>query len=104
MVGWAVQLVGGTRVTRRGAGWADVAWKDASVGDFGGDGRADLAARFLGGWYVAISRGFIFATAKWATAENREWQAVAAAVATGQAPEAFARATQAPLAHFLGRR
>jgi len=34
---------------------ATVTWQDARIGDFDGDGKADIAARLNGNWYVATA-------------------------------------------------
>jgi hypothetical protein len=50
------------------AGWNPKAsWADVRVGDFNGDGKADLAAREVnsGQWWVAISDGSSFTTSLW---------------------------------------
>jgi len=50
------------------AGWNPKAtWADVRVGDFNGDGKADLAAREAdtGQWWVAISTGSSFTTSLW---------------------------------------
>jgi len=52
--------------TRWGA-WNEAAlWRDVTVGDFDGDGRADLAGRtYTGAWYVARSTGAVLSTSQW---------------------------------------
>jgi autotransporter-associated beta strand protein len=52
------------------ASWnPNVTWVDVHVGDFNGDGKADIVGRYLQGgqWYVGISNGTGFTTTLWAT-------------------------------------
>jgi autotransporter-associated beta strand protein len=44
-----------------------VIWSDVHVGDFNGDGKADIAGRYLqgGSWWTGISTGSGFATSMW---------------------------------------
>jgi uncharacterized delta-60 repeat protein len=44
-------------------------WVDVQVGDFNGDGKADITARDLGSgtWWTALSTGTSFQTTKWAS-------------------------------------
>jgi hypothetical protein len=47
----------------------NVTWVDVQVGDFNGDGKADIIGRFLqtGQWWVAQSTGSSFTNSLWAT-------------------------------------
>jgi hypothetical protein len=81
-------------VTRFWGQWdPTINWQDVRVGDFNGDGRDDIAGRYLGQWWVArsvlvnpntIPPTFAFASNNWTTstdafnAWNRPgWRAVA---------------------------
>src|SRR5207302_6959088 len=46
-----------------------VSWVDTHVAEFNGGGKADIVARALesGQWYVSLSTGTSFKTARWAT-------------------------------------
>jgi hypothetical protein len=46
-----------------------VTWVDVQVGDFNGDGKADITGRALqtGGWWTGVSNGSAFTTSMWAT-------------------------------------
>jgi hypothetical protein len=46
-----------------------VTWVDVQVGDFNGDGKADIVGRYLegGSWWVALSTGSGFTVSKWDT-------------------------------------
>lgn len=75
------------------ASWADVDWKDVRVGDFNGDGLADIAGRNAGQWTVSLNTGIGrgpftdefagFTTSVWGGWVEVDWRAVAAADATG---------------------
>ena len=88
------------------ATWKDAAWENATVGDFDGDGRDDLAARIGGQWWVARSTGVSFSTSLWGTWQNAAWKAVGASQASAPAASAVASPlTPAPtpsLAIFAG--
>jgi len=62
------------------ATWADTTWIDPLVGDFDGDGRPDLAARYGGQWYVGLSdaSGGERSRSLWASWNNLAWQDVRA--------------------------
>jgi hypothetical protein len=49
-----------------------VTWVDSKVGDFNGDGKADIVSRYLegGAWYVGTSNGTGFNTQLWAQWSN----------------------------------
>jgi hypothetical protein len=69
---WYVGLSNGSTgfTTSRWAAWSTGAtWVDVKVGDFDGDGKADIAARYLqgGSWWVGHSTGSFFTTSLWAT-------------------------------------
>lgn len=68
--------------------WAtNVSWQNVRVGDFNGDGRADVAGRngTTGIWQVGLSQGTKFTTTSWlaAWATNGNWVDVFAADMTG---------------------
>src|SRR5439155_85763 len=46
-----------------------VTWADVQVGDFNGDGKADIVGRYAegGDWWVALSNGSGFTAARWDT-------------------------------------
>ncbi len=46
-----------------------VTWVDVQVGDFNGDGKADITGRVLesGDWWTGVSTGSAFSTSLWAT-------------------------------------
>jgi hypothetical protein len=46
-----------------------VTWADVRVGDFNGDGKADIVGRWqqAGLWYVGLSNGSAFTTTQWAS-------------------------------------
>jgi hypothetical protein len=46
-----------------------VTWVDVQVGDFSGDGKADIAGRALqsGQWWTGVSSGSSFNTGLWTT-------------------------------------
>jgi autotransporter-associated beta strand protein len=48
---------------------ANLTWVDVKVGDFNGDGKADLTGRWLqgGSWWTALSTGSAFNTSMWAS-------------------------------------
>jgi subtilisin family serine protease len=77
---WYVGLSTGTGVTV--ASWAanwsrSDAWLSVQVGDFTGDGKADIAAFHASGqWWIATSSGAAFATTLWAGnwSGGRVWQ------------------------------
>jgi autotransporter-associated beta strand protein len=48
---------------------ANLTWVDVKVGDFNGDGKADLTARWSqgGSWWTALSTGSTFNTSLWAS-------------------------------------
>jgi hypothetical protein len=48
---------------------AGLHWVDVKVGDFNGDGKADIAGRYLetGQWWVNLSAGSSFNTSLWVT-------------------------------------
>jgi hypothetical protein len=52
-----------------GSWYAGVTWVDVQVGDFNGDGKADIAGRVLqsGQWWVAQSTGSSFNNSLWTT-------------------------------------
>jgi uncharacterized delta-60 repeat protein len=76
--GWWVGLAnnaGTAFTTTQFGGWNEAAnWRDVSVGDFNGDGRADVLGRTAGGeWWVGTSNGTTFASslfAGWNEAAN----------------------------------
>jgi hypothetical protein len=47
----------------------NVTWVDVQVGDFSGDGKADITGRVLenGQWWCGVSNGSAFNTSLWAT-------------------------------------
>jgi hypothetical protein len=47
----------------------NVTWVDIQVGDFNGDGNADITGRVLqsGEWWTGLSTGSSFATSLWDT-------------------------------------
>jgi hypothetical protein len=61
---WATWSAGVPGVEHPGVTWVDV-----QVGDFNGDGKADIAGRVLqsGEWWVATSTGSSFTSSLWAT-------------------------------------
>ncbi len=74
---WYVGLSNGTNSfnTTLWATWSaapGVTWVDVHVGDFTGDGKADIVGRWLQGgqWYVGTSTGSAFNTSLWATWSN----------------------------------
>jgi autotransporter-associated beta strand protein len=51
------------------ANWnPNVTWVDVKVGDFSGDGKADITGRYLqgGSWWTGVSTGSGFVTSQWA--------------------------------------
>jgi hypothetical protein len=70
---WYVGLSNGVNGfnTSLWAAWnPQVTWVDAHVGDFNGDGKSDIAARWLQGgqWFVGLSNGATsFSTSLWTT-------------------------------------
>jgi hypothetical protein len=52
-----------------GAPGLPVTWVDVQVGDFNGDGEADITGRWLQGgeWWTGLSNGSAFTTSKWET-------------------------------------
>lgn len=89
---WQVYLSTGTRFASQFAiaAWSDVDWKDVRVGDFDGDGLADVAGRYAGQWWISRNNGLGlsdpgggFATSAWGGWLEVDWKAVAAADATG---------------------
>lgn len=46
----------------------NVTWVDIQVGDFSGDGKADITGRYLqgGSWWTGVSTGSSFTTSQWA--------------------------------------
>ncbi|HEV2946861.1 MAG TPA: autotransporter-associated beta strand repeat-containing protein [Gemmataceae bacterium] len=69
---WYVGISNGSDgfTTSLWASWnPNVTWVDVHVGDFNGDGKADIVGRYLQGgqWYVGISNGTSFTTTLWAT-------------------------------------
>jgi len=56
--------------TKLWATWSTgVTWVDVQVGDFNGDGKADITGRALesGQWWTGISNGSAFTTSQWAS-------------------------------------
>jgi hypothetical protein len=53
-------------------------WVDVQVGDFNGDGKADITGRALqtGDWWTGLSSGSAFITTKWATWSDVTWTGV----------------------------
>jgi hypothetical protein len=70
---WWVALSNGTSFTNLHFGaWSAnpaVTWVDVKVGDFNGDGKADIVGRWLqsGQWWLAQSTGSSFTNVLWAT-------------------------------------
>jgi hypothetical protein len=67
---WWVGLSNGVSgfTTTPWSAWSPaVTWADAQVGDFNGDGKADIAARVVqdGSWWVGLSTGTGFTTSWW---------------------------------------
>jgi hypothetical protein len=68
---WVAKSTGGASFTN--TVWTTwnpgINWVDVNVGDFTGDGKADIAGRDLaaGNWWVAQSTGASFTTSLWAT-------------------------------------
>src|SRR5207237_26995 len=69
---WWMGLSNGTNFVTSPAPWAawstGATWVDVHVGDFNGDGKADVISRAVqnGQWYVALSNGSGFTTSLWA--------------------------------------
>ena len=69
---WVAQSTGSSFTNSLWATWAadgpSVTWVDVKVGDFNGDGKADITGRWLegGSWWTAISNGSAFTTSQWA--------------------------------------
>ncbi len=86
---WVAKSNGGNRfANERWGRWsANVAWNDVVVGDFNGDGRADIAGRVgtNGDWWVAKSYGGNrFANQRWGRwSPNVAWTEVMAGDFTG---------------------
>jgi len=68
---WASLSGGSTSVsTTLWATWSPaVTWVDVQIGDFNGDGLADITGRDLGSgnWWTGLSNGSAFTTSKWAS-------------------------------------
>jgi subtilisin-like proprotein convertase family protein len=69
---WVVSVDNGNRgfTTSVWDSWApSVTWADVVVGDFNGDGKLDIAGRWLqtGQWWVAVSNGTSFTNQLWTT-------------------------------------
>ncbi len=71
---WWVALSTGSSFSHGSQPWAtwnpNVTWADVQVGDFSGDGKDDLAGRWLqaGQWYTGVSNGSTaFTTTLWDT-------------------------------------
>jgi hypothetical protein len=68
---WLALSTGSSFVNSLWATWSanpGVTWADVKVGDFNGDGKADLTGRWLqgGSWWTAVSTGTSFVTSQWA--------------------------------------
>ncbi len=69
---WVAKSTGTSFTNSLWATWAadgpSVTWVDVKVGDFNGDGMADITGRWLqaGQWYTALSTGTSFTTTLWA--------------------------------------
>jgi hypothetical protein len=67
---WVSTSTGSGFVTNRwGTGWNEGArWRNILVGDFNGDGKAEVAGRTASGeWWVSLSSGSAFgARSRWA--------------------------------------
>src|SRR5204863_7704756 len=68
---WVGQSTGSSSATHPWASWSTgVTWVDVKVGDFNGDGKADIVGRALqsGQWWVGLSNGSTaFNTTLWTT-------------------------------------
>jgi hypothetical protein len=69
---WWVSLSAGSTSssTTLWATWSPaVTWADVQIGDFNGDGLADITGRDLasGNWWTGLSNGSAFTTSKWAS-------------------------------------
>jgi hypothetical protein len=53
-----------------------VVWRDPRIGDFNGDGRDDVIARYAGTWWVGTSNGSAFSASLWTTWSDIAWQNV----------------------------
>jgi hypothetical protein len=67
---WMAQSTGSSFVNSLWGSWSAnplVTWTDVQVGDFNGDGKADLTGRWLqgGSWWTAVSTGSSFITNQW---------------------------------------
>jgi hypothetical protein len=67
---WFVSLSTGSGFTSTSYAWTTwnegAGWQDVQVGDFNGDGKADIAGRTVSGdWWVAISDGSSFTNSFW---------------------------------------
>ena len=87
-VGYSGNKAGGVGgATAVWAKWTDLAWVDVRVADFDGDGRDDIAGRYLGEWWVSRNGAQGLDTSNWATWNNVAWQAVTAADFDGTLPQ-----------------
>jgi hypothetical protein len=69
---WWTAISNGTTAfnTNLWATWnPGVTWADVRVGDFNGDGKADIVGRWqqAGLWFVGLSNGSVFTTTQWAS-------------------------------------
>jgi hypothetical protein len=69
---WIATSTGSSFINSLWTSWnenANVTWVDVKVGDFNGDGKADLTARWSqgGSWWTALSTGSSFTTSLWAS-------------------------------------
>jgi hypothetical protein len=66
---WFAELSSGRALTTSlWDAWSTaVTWADVQLGDFNGDGQADLAGRALqtGQWFVGLSTGIALTTSQW---------------------------------------
>ena len=66
---WTGISTGSSFITTLWAVWnPNATWVDVKVGDFNGDGKADITGRYLqgGSWWTGLSTGSSFTTSLWA--------------------------------------
>ena len=70
--------------------WGDGVWENIVVGDFNGDGRADIAGRMNNRWYVGLNSGNSFVTTYWGLWGAGNWTDVMVGDFTGNGKDDIA--------------